>query len=71
MHPSLINFIELGKRAAQPRLAQALLEELSRAAPDAPLVALVLKEAHRIAGEAMDADDSVRDLHRRTYNANR
>lgn len=71
VHPSLLNFVKSGKRTAQPRLPQSLLEELSRDALDSPIVALVLKESHRIAGEAMDADDSVRDLHRQTNSANR
>ncbi len=71
VHPSLINFIELGKRAVQPRPPQSLLEESSRDAPDSPLVALALQEAHRIAREAITADVSVRDLHRQTNSANR
>ncbi len=48
-HPSLLNLIESGKRMPQPKLVSAVLDELSANPPSTPLVALVLKEARRIA----------------------
>jgi transcriptional regulator with XRE-family HTH domain len=52
VHPSLLNLIESGKRAAEPKLVHSVLDELSANPPNTPLVALVLNEARRIAGEA-------------------
>jgi len=51
VHPSLLNLIESGKRMPEPKYVRAMLEELDANPPNSPLVALVLNEAKRIAGE--------------------
>lgn len=51
MHPSMLNLIESSKRMPDQKFVSAMPDKLNTNPPDSPLVALVLNEAKRLAGE--------------------